>query len=410
MDKLLPGSIDKEHIRVLEQIVDERLAGIPLEKLLIYIIETCDPQALPYLAKQFNVLGNRGWRWADTEQKKRDLLKRAIKMQRKEGTEFAVKESLKVIGIDTAQILHPIPGNTYNGQWSFNGSITYGGAYHWASFKVLIDADELSTLPPETLQIAVELINEWKNVRSLLVAIEAAIDIEDSVDVTDELMFEGDLNIVDQVGPYTYDGSIDYNGDENYDQTYDEFVLNLPVDLTLAFAFGWPDGVNELITIDIPFVSPMAYRLQTPGGVLIDGNGAGILLEDFSLVTSGGSGAIRVFVEDLANIKAVAVDSPSIIDFSIVDTLEGLEEIQVVNGSINAVTLSPTPLLTQALFNGNNISSDIVNDILAWVLSNGVSNGILNLSGQTPPAPPTGQGVADKNELILTYNWTLPTD
>lgn len=407
MDKLLPGSIDKEHIRVLEQIVDERLAGIPLEKLLIYIIETCDPQALPYLAKQFNVLGNRGWRWADTEQKKRDLLKRAIKMQRKEGTEFAVKESLKVIGINTAQILHPIPGNTYNGQWSFNGSITYGGAYHWASFKVLVDADELSTLPSDTLQIAVELINEWKNVRSKLVAVEAAIDIEDSVDVTDELMFEGDLNIVDQVGPYTYDGSIDYNGEENYDQTYDEFVLNLPGDFIVEFT----PNTTTLFGMFLFFDGTVDYDLVW-GDTVVSGQATDeLIIEDYEFITTASANRLTIRISDSSKFISARINSPDAISLRIASQMNSLNGINLQSSALSQFLPGSftAPALVGIAMQANQLSSAQVNSILAWAVANGAADGTLSLGGQTPPAPPTGQGITDKATLI-SNGWIVTTD
>lgn len=410
MDKLLPGSINKEHIRVLEQIVEERLAAIPLEKLLIYIIETCDAQALPYLARQFNVLGNRGWRWADTEQKKRDLLKRAIKMQRKEGTEFAVKEALKVIGINTAQILHPIPGNTYNGQWSFNGSITYGGAYHWACFKVLVDADELSDLPPDTLQIAVELINEWKNVRSKLVAVEAAVFIEDDVDVTDLLEFEGDLNIFEQVGPYTYDGSIEYNGDEEYDQTYDEFELDTGT--PPVFIVDFTPSVTTSVIVTMTIDGTVDYELNFGNVTTLSGTATDeYLLEDYEFNVPADVNRLFIRLSDPSKLINIRISSADKTRLEMGAQMDNLTGITAQGGRISDVEFNDftAPSLTELLLHVNELPVSQVNSILAWVLANGVSNGAIDISDQIPPAPPTGQGITDKAALEAD-GWTVFTD
>lgn len=227
-ETLLPSSISAEHIKVFEQIVSERLAAIPMQKVFIYIIDTVDAQALPYLARQFNVLGNRGWRWADTEQKQRDLLKRAVAMQRKEGTPFAVKESLKIIGIENAEILHPIPGNIHDGSWSYNGTITYGGAYHWACFKVLVDIYDLADAAEGALADAVLLINEWKNVRSWLISVEVGVFVEDTVTISDDFTMEFTSDFNEQVGPVTYDGSTNYDGSATHNGSYDDMEVVYP--------------------------------------------------------------------------------------------------------------------------------------------------------------------------------------
>lgn len=247
-DSLLPSSVGADHISVFEQILLEEMQAIPFEKMFVYLLDTCDAQALPFLARQFNVLGNRGWRWADTEQKQRELLKRAIIMQRKEGTPFAVKESLKVVGIENAQILHPIPGYSYDGTKNFNGTITYGGAYHWACFKVLVDIYDLADASEGALADAVLLINEWKNVRSWLIAIEVAVFVEDTVTVTDDFEMTTGLDFNDQVGPATYDGTLNYDGSGTFASSYDEFEIE-GLGPALELVSITPDSISHGTTV-----------------------------------------------------------------------------------------------------------------------------------------------------------------
>jgi len=409
MDNLLPGSINTEDLRILEQVVEERLAEIPLDKLLLYILETCDAQALPFLARQFNVLGNRGWRWADTEQKQRDLLKRAIKMQRKEGTEFSVKESLKVIGINNVEILHPIPGNQYNGQWSFNGTITYGGAYHWACFKVLVDTEELANLEPDVVEIAVELINEWKNVRSRLIAVEAAAFIEDSVEVTDELDFDIEFDFDEQVGPIKYDGSANFDGSATYNGTYDELEINDSTMATIFKVLGTPTEGNK---IDVTIVINSSYlgvelEFQLPDGT-VDSRTAG----NTEAVTYNFTGTetlgFIMRVADAAAIKTITIGN------SYPESIEFIDQCAPGDFFCNATPLSSV-LNIGAILDGQDIIIDLtantlptsaVNAILADIVSAAgfVAGGsAIDLSLQTPPAPPSGAGITDKATIAATW-------
>lgn len=59
--------------------------------------------------------------------------------------------------------------------------------------------------------------------------------------------------------------------------------------------------------------------------------------------------------------------------------------------------------------NDNALSSTVVNQILAQLVADNVIGIEINLHGQTPAAPPTGQGIIDKQTLIGNGN-TVTTD
>lgn len=60
-------------------------------------------------------------------------------------------------------------------------------------------------------------------------------------------------------------------------------------------------------------------------------------------------------------------------------------------------------------FQNNLFSTQKVNEILGKLVNNGLTGGRINISGQTPAAPPTGQGITDKATLI-SRGWTVTTD
>jgi len=58
---------------------------------------------------------------------------------------------------------------------------------------------------------------------------------------------------------------------------------------------------------------------------------------------------------------------------------------------------------------GNELPSTQVNKLLSELVDNGINGGTLSINNQTPPAPPTGQGLIDKATLI-SRGWTVTTD
>lgn len=162
------------HLQAFDAVIEGAFGGIDKTLPLMYIIDVVSPVALDSLADQFNMLGWRGWILADTEEKKRALLKKAITLQRKKGTPFAVREAIRLLeitgilpGDDSIQILEGV-GLSYDGTFDYDGSQDYGGGF-WANFSVRIQVDNTFDGSPENIQAIERLINEYKNERSNLV-------------------------------------------------------------------------------------------------------------------------------------------------------------------------------------------------------------------------------------------------
>jgi len=118
-------------------------------KVLIYprIDEIEDEKLLDLLAWQFHI---EGYDQAQTIQEKRNLIKHAIELHRYKGTPYAIKKVFQALNLDA----------TLQEWFDYNGE-----PY---KFKVLVKSviqDE------ETYRKLIELINEYKNVRSWLDAI-----------------------------------------------------------------------------------------------------------------------------------------------------------------------------------------------------------------------------------------------
>lgn len=159
----------KEHLRIFDELAEYRFSILQIEKLLVYMVDTVDVDALPYLADQFNLLGLNGWNSTTTTEDRRALIKRAIELHRYAGTPFAIRRALESVGCTSVTFEEGV-GPLYDGYFLYDGTITYGDG-NWATFRVSLDPGVRPTTPEATAEL-VALINAWKNARSKLVGLD----------------------------------------------------------------------------------------------------------------------------------------------------------------------------------------------------------------------------------------------
>lgn len=190
VNTVLPASISKAaHLKALDVMAGERLTDINIGVVMVNLIDTAPVAALPFLAQQFNILGFKGWKFADTEQKQRDLLKRAIELHRYKGTPFGIKTALAMAGVVGAVEIRERVTLKHNCEFFYNGIGYYG--HHWAYFRVLIDIANLNGLSIEDIK---GVVNEYKNVRSWLLDVTYYQKLESGVGVSESLI-QGVVNI-----------------------------------------------------------------------------------------------------------------------------------------------------------------------------------------------------------------------
>lgn len=199
------------HFAGFDALVKQRFSELELDKLLVYLIDTVNKDAIPYLAEQFDVLGYKGFRLAHTEQDQREIIKRSIELHRFKGTLWAVREALIAIGYGDVIITEHVDG-------------------HWAKFRVLVD---IGTHPINVLEIedVVKMIEEYKNARSLLVDLTYTISLgEDSIAIDTVLEVGSDSNDDDTInvgGGFIYNGAELFNGDRNFSQDSDTLTIQI---------------------------------------------------------------------------------------------------------------------------------------------------------------------------------------
>lgn len=181
------GLQNSEHLKAFDIVARNRFDELDLSPLLIYMIDTVQASALPYLAAQFDILGYKGWRFANTEIEQRELLKRAIELHRFKGTPWSIKEAIKRAGYADATIIEGV-GRFLDGTWLLNGTVTLNGLGNWACFRVVFDLGNSKGVDAQEALDVQELVKEYKNARSKLVDISYQKTLTESVLVSDELV------------------------------------------------------------------------------------------------------------------------------------------------------------------------------------------------------------------------------
>lgn len=152
MPSLFPKALQDKSNLAIEKVINE-VFTFDLKPLMFLFIEQCDERLLSILAKSFHVMGNEGWNYAETLSEKRNLIKNALLIHRYKGTKAALKRVLKILNV-TGEIKE---------YFEYNGRPMY--------FKVLLEVFD-KPLSIETETRLISLINEFKNERSKLEAVE----------------------------------------------------------------------------------------------------------------------------------------------------------------------------------------------------------------------------------------------
>lgn len=196
-DSILPDSLKIfDHMVAFDLAAKSVIDSIAVEKVLVYLIDQVDARALPLLAQQFDVLGYKGWRLANTEADRRALIKKAIELHRYKGTKWAVSEALKSIGFNDIKIVEHVNGN-------------------WARFSLVVD-NESVVITSESFADIIAMVEEYKSQRSYLDSILMKFTVNDEIDVEEDGAYVVEPvpadDTVSLTGNLLYDGTADYDG------------------------------------------------------------------------------------------------------------------------------------------------------------------------------------------------------
>lgn len=171
--QLPPALASDERFTLLCELLQEEMASLDINAMLVYLIDVVPAQVLPYLADQFHVSGLEGWRFARTVQERRSLIKRAVELHRFKGTGWAVEQVLVTLGLE-GRVL----------EW-----FEYGGEPYY--FRVDVDLVERG-IDDATYEALNTLILEYKNKRSRLDSLKVSLTNRSAVPVIAAAILSGE--------------------------------------------------------------------------------------------------------------------------------------------------------------------------------------------------------------------------
>jgi P2-related tail formation protein len=136
-----------------------------LPSLLIYDVDNQTSEILDLVAEAFSIYG---WNKAAGEAEKIAFLRNSLKIQRKIGTGYAVKQAIRLVcddaKINDIIITEGAGGWNYDGTVLYDGSHNYDSRYHWARFTVTIQTSHVAYFIDEIKASIVAMINHYKPV------------------------------------------------------------------------------------------------------------------------------------------------------------------------------------------------------------------------------------------------------
>jgi hypothetical protein len=142
----LPAGIDDATTRALLKVL-ERWDDLPIERVLVWMVDHVVESALPHIAE---MLGVNGPEFAAGPP--RAFLRKAIELRRRRGTVGALEEVLATLGYTSIEIKEGGDQQRYDGAIRYDGVHRYGSDTHWAIFLLYVDvttglsADEVRKL------------------------------------------------------------------------------------------------------------------------------------------------------------------------------------------------------------------------------------------------------------------------
>lgn len=152
---LVPAGIDDVSMRALTEIIGERFAALPIERVLVWHVNSTQEDALPSVAE---LLGLNGPEFKGAGPP-RELMNEGVDLRRRKGTPWALREVLRRLDYGEVELVEDTVLH-YDGAVSYGGERRYGADAHWSVF--LVFADVLAPLSLDAKRVLWDVINAWR--------------------------------------------------------------------------------------------------------------------------------------------------------------------------------------------------------------------------------------------------------
>lgn len=121
-----PAIAGDERFTLLLELLDESLAELDINAMLVYLVDLVKPRLLLYLADQFSLLDEAAWLLAESSDARRNLVKSAAELHRYKGTPWRIREVIRLLGFGEITLPEGLSGQIRDGAIRRDGVHAHG--------------------------------------------------------------------------------------------------------------------------------------------------------------------------------------------------------------------------------------------------------------------------------------------
>ena len=135
---ILPPSLASDERSIVIDKLTQRFSRLDRSKLILYLFDQVEQSAIIHLAEQLSLFGD-GWEMAESEEAQRNLLKSAIRIHKRKGTPWAIREVFRALGLGEIELIEGTGHITYDGRSKYDGIFYHGDDAKWATYVIRLN-------------------------------------------------------------------------------------------------------------------------------------------------------------------------------------------------------------------------------------------------------------------------------
>ena len=136
--QLPPALAGDQRFALLCEMLNESMAELDMNAMLVYLVDLVKPSILPFLADQFSMLDEAAWLLAESADARRNLIKSAVELHRFKGTPWAIREVIRLLGFGEVGLQEGLGNKLHDGSIHRDGEYVHGDPTAWARYRVFL--------------------------------------------------------------------------------------------------------------------------------------------------------------------------------------------------------------------------------------------------------------------------------